>query len=439
MFSIRRFLMAALVSVILGGGVLLGWGTYHTLYHELDEQYDAELVQSTRLMAAFWGDDAPAPRVARLEPSEQRYQRYFVYQLWRRGELVLASDGAPREPLIPLTDPQRGGRYLEAEGWHTYALPLAGARWVIVAESDRARRSLVANTAATVLAPYLLSVPVILLLVWLAVRWGLRPLTRLARSVSVRDANNLTPLRHRPVRELAPLTEAINTLLARLVGTLEREKRFTADAAHELRTLLMALRLHADNAAQLDDPQEVAASLSQLTRAVDRAGRTVEQLMQLSRLDPQRAAAGDRCDLVAVARDCITLIAPLAEQRRQTVALEGPPHLWVAMPAEVADMLIRNLLDNACRYSPEGAAVGVRIAEAEGQARVEVSDGGPGLTGEQQRRFTGRFSRGRQDVPGAGLGLSIVDRILSIYGGALRFRLRDEDRPAAAVMTLPRG
>ncbi|UWN51066.1 Sensor protein QseC [Alcanivorax sp. ALC70] len=438
MFSIRRFLMLALVAVILGGGTLLGWGTYRTLYHELDEQYDAELVQSGRLMAAFWNEGhVPDPAVARLEDSEHRYRRYFVYQLWDGGERVLASDGAPHDPLLPLEDPAAGGRYREEGGWHAYAMPLPGDRWVVVAESDAARRSLVANMAATVLLPYVLSVPVILVLVWLAVRWGLGPLTRLARSVQQRDANNLAPLRHRAVRELAPLTEAINMLLARLVGTLEREKRFTADAAHELRTLLMALRLHADNAAQLSDPEEVSASLTQLRRAVDRASRTVEQLMNLSRLDPQAGAAEARCDVVAVARDCLALIAPLAEQRGQTVALDAPDRQAVALPAEVTDMLIRNLLDNACRYSPRGTAVGVRVRAAAGQVLVEVFDGGPGLTAEQQSRFTGRFSRGRQDVPGAGLGLSIVDRILTIYGGALRYRLRTEDQPAAAVMTLP--
>ncbi len=102
MFSIRRFLMLALVAVILGGGTLLGWGTYRTLYHELDEQYDAELVQSGRLIAAFWNEGhVPDPAVARLEESEHRYRRYFVYQLWDGGERVLASDGAPAIPFCP--------------------------------------------------------------------------------------------------------------------------------------------------------------------------------------------------------------------------------------------------------------------------------------------------------------------------------------------------
>ncbi|KYZ86602.1 two-component sensor histidine kinase [Alcanivorax sp. KX64203] len=438
MFSIRRFLMTTLIALILGSGMLLVWGTYRTLYHEMDEQYDAELVQSGRLMAAFWRDGhPPQPEIAQLEPREHRYQRYFVYQLWRDEELILASSGAPERALLPLDNPEEGGRYRETGGWHAYALPLSGGRWVVVAESDKARRSLVSNTAITLLTPYVLTVPVILLLVWLAIRRGLGPLTRLARSVESRDADNMAPIRQRPVRELAPLTDAINTLLARLVNTLEREKRFAADAAHELRTLLMALRLHADNATELNDPADVAASMTQLRKAVDRAARTVEQLLLLARLDPQSVSAQQHCDAVAVARDCVALVAPLAEQQGQTVTLKAPPQAWLGLPAETADMLMRNLLDNACRYSPPGTDVTVDISEGDGNVRIEISDGGPGLTEEQQRRFSGRFSRGRQDVPGAGLGLSIVERILSIHGGALRFRLRSSERPAAAVLTLP--
>ncbi|MBA4723144.1 MAG: sensor histidine kinase N-terminal domain-containing protein [Alcanivorax sp.] len=438
MFSIRRFLMTTLITLILGSGLLLVWGTYRTLYHEMDEQYDAELVQSGRLMAAFWRDGhPPEPEIAQLEPREHRYQRYFVYQLWRDGELVLASSGAPEQPLVPLESPRQGGRYREPEGWHVYALPLSGQRWVLVAESDKARRSLVSNTAIALLAPYVLSVPVILLLVWLAIRRGLGPLTRLARSVESRDADNLTPIRQRPVRELAPLTDAINTLLARLVNTLEREKRFTADAAHELRTLLMALRLHTDNAAELGDPDEVAASMSQLRKAVDRAARTVEQLLQLARLDPQAVSTRQRCDAAAVARDCVALVAPLAEQQGQAVTLSAPEAAEVGMPAEMVDMLMRNLLDNACRYSPPGTDVAVVITGGDDEVGVEIRDGGAGLTEEQYRRFSGRFSRGRQDVPGAGLGLSIVERILSIHGGALRFRPRSAEQPAVAILTLP--
>jgi len=439
MFSIRGFLMTALVSVIIVSGVLLVFGTYHTLYHELDEQYDAELVQSGRLMASFWRDGhMPDPTVARLEPSEHRYQRYFVYQMWRQGRLVLASDGAPLDPLMPLESADDGGRYMEIGDWHAYGVPLSGNRWVVVAESDTARRSLVKNMAGTVLVPYLLSVPVVLLLVWLAVRRGLMALTRLARSVAARDADNLTPVPHRAVRELAPLTEAINSLLSRLVNTLEREKRFTADAAHELRTLLMALRLHTENAIEFSDPREVADSLSQLRLAIDRASRTVEQLMILSRLDPALPPRTlSHCHGDSVARDTLAMMLPLANQFGHHVEADLERGLDVRVPEDMFQIVLRNLIDNACRYSPPASRITVSGYRSGEQVVFLITDGGPGLSPEEQVTFTGRFSRGRTDVAGSGLGLSIVERILGLVGGSLSYRPASPLLPAAAELRLP--
>ncbi|MEC8880251.1 MAG: ATP-binding protein [Pseudomonadota bacterium] len=439
MFSIRRFLMLTLLAVILGGGLLLGWGTYRTLHHELDEQYDAELVQSGRLIASFWSEgEVPDPAAVALAPEEHRYQRYFIYQLWQRSQLVLGSAGAPDKPLIPLTDSNQRRLLVERNGWHVYGIALPGERWVVVAESDAARHSLGRNMAGTVLAPYLLSVPLVLILVALAIRWGLWPLTRLARAVTARHEDNLTPLRHRRVRELAPLTQAINALLARLVETLEREKRFTADAGHELRTLLMALRLHADNAVELSDPEDVAASMSQLRRAIDRASRTVEQLMVLSRLDPRSAPRTDEyCDGAEVAQEVLAIVEPLAMQHGHQVTSVLAPGLSISIPAEMLQMVLRNLLDNACRYSPPASRLALSGYRDGGEIVFVIADGGPGLTQTQQQRFSGRFSRGRHDVPGAGLGLSIVQRILDLYHGTLCFQLPAPDRPAAAEVRLP--
>ena len=439
MFSIRRFLMLTLLAVILGGGLLLGWGTYRTLYHELDEQYDAELVQSGRLIASFWSNgEVPDPAAVALAPEEHRYQRYFIYQLWQHGRLVLGSAGAPEKPLMALTGENQRRVFIEHNGWHVYGIALPGERWVVVAESDAARHSLVRNMAGTVLAPYLLSVPLVLILVALAIRWGLGPLARLARAVTARDEDNLTPLRHRRVRELAPLTQAINALLARLVATLEREKRFTADAAHELRTLLMALRLHADNAVELSDPEDVAASMSQLRRAIDRASRTVEQLMVFSRLDSHGAPRTDeRCDGAEVAGEVLATVALLVTRHGHEITSAVDAPLPVSVPAEMLQMVLRNLLDNACRYSPPASRLALSGHRDGDWVVFVIADGGPGLTPAQQQRLSERFSRGRHDVPGAGLGLSIVQRILDLYHGRLSFQLPAPDRPAAAEVRFP--
>ena len=171
-FSIRRFLVASILMVILGGGLLLGILTYRTIYHELDEQYDAELVQSAHLLAGFWQDGhPPETSLSALDSQESRYLRYFIYQLWQSGKLVSASEGSPESPLVALNERPH---YEEIKGWHAYSLPLSNNRWLILAESDYARHSMVKNVAGSLLAPYLISVPFVMLLVWLAIFLGLQ-------------------------------------------------------------------------------------------------------------------------------------------------------------------------------------------------------------------------------------------------------------------------
>ncbi|MEE3319682.1 MAG: ATP-binding protein [Pseudomonadota bacterium] len=435
--SIRRFLIASLLMVILGGGVLLAFLTYRTIYHELDEQYDAELVQSAHLLAGFWQDGHPPDAsLSALDRQESRYLRYFIYQLWQGGKLVSASEGYPETPLVPL---QKKPLYTETKGWHAYSLPLTNERWLILAESDYARHSMVKNVAASLLMPYIISVPFVILLVWLAIRLGLSPISDLARSVSRRSPDNLSPLSDsRRVRELEPVKEAINALLLRLKAGIEREKRFTADAAHELRTLLMVLQLHADNARSLSDSEQREASLQKLQEAVGRAERMLEQLLVLARLDPAHGSPehGASADILRVARDTLASLVPLGDRFQQQLELSLETSLWAKIPEEALQLVLRNLVDNACRYAAPGL---VRLsAEQQGdRIIIEVTDSGEGLSEGQWHRFGERFSRGHSDSEGAGLGLSIVNGLLSLYGGSLSYRKRCAQSPAAAIVVLP--
>ena len=436
MFSIRRFLLASLLVLIVGGGVLLGTMTYLTLYHELDEQFDAELVQSAHLLARFLPAHRDASLSTPLTQAEHRYQRYFVYQVWQGDTLVSASEGTPTTPLVALQDEPHLG---ERDGWHSYALPLPGNRWLVLAESDAARRSIVDNMTATVLAPYVLSLPVILLLVWLAIRRGLAPLAALTASVSRRTPENLSPLvRARPVRELEPLHDALNALLTRLEDGIAREKRFTADAAHELRTLLMVLRLHADNAVSGSQTPLSDDSLLQMQQAITRAERMLEQLLVLARLDPLHARMPEinRAEVVSVARDTLASLVPLADQYQQQLQLLVEQPIWVSLPPEALHLLLRNLVDNACRYAAAGD-IAISAAVTDDTVILVISDAGDGLSEAQQKRFSERFSRGSGVAGGAGLGLSIVDGVLSLYGGTLRYRQREGDTTAAAILSLP--
>ncbi len=259
------------------------------------------------------------------------------------------------------------------------------------------------------------------------------------RSLSRRSPDNLTPLTSgRRVRELEPVKEAINALLQRLEAGIEREKRFTADAAHELRTLLMVLRLHAENARSLTDSDQREDSLKGIEEAVGRAERMLEQLLVLARLDPARGAPDPhaRADVLRVARDTLASLVPLGDRFHQQLELRLEAPLWVAVPEEALQLVLRNLIDNACRYAPPGV-IAVSAQRQGRQVRIEVTDNGAGLEPEEWQRFSERFSRGRSDTDGAGLGLSIVNGLLSLYGGSLTYRKQCAQSPAAAIVLLP--
>jgi len=216
------------------------------------------------------------------------------------------------------------------------------------------------------------------------------------------------------------------------------KKRFTADAAHELRTLLMVLRLHADNAVSGSQTPLSDDSLLQMQQAITRAERMLEQLLVLARLDPLHARMPEinRAEVVSVARDTLASLVPLADQYQQQLQLLVEQPIWVSLPPEALHLLLRNLVDNACRYAAAGD-IAISAAVTDDTVILVISDAGDGLSEAQQKRFSERFSRGSGVAGGAGLGLSIVDGVLSLYGGTLRYRQREGDTTAAAILSLP--
>jgi two-component system OmpR family sensor kinase len=225
--------------------------------------------------------------------------------------------------------------------------------------------------------------------------------------------------------ELQPLAASLNALLARLDEALAAQRRFTADAAHELRTPLAALALQAEHAERASDAAGRAAAMADLKSGVARAARLVEQLLTMARLEPEALSRNfSRVDLVALANDAIVARAPIAEARRidlgRTESAAVPVY---GDPASLAT-LIANLLDNALRYTPEGGRVDVAVADDAGQAILSVIDTGPGIPIAARERVFERFHR---EIPpgdethaaGGGLGLSIVRRIAEAHGASI--------------------
>jgi len=225
--------------------------------------------------------------------------------------------------------------------------------------------------------------------------------------------------------ELRPLANSLNALLARLSDALNAQRRFTADAAHELRTPLAALKLQVELVARAPDDAARAAALAELEEGVDRASHLVEQLLAMARLEPEALAKnfGD-CDLIGLAKDVIVPRAALAADRSIDLGLARESTVHARGDAASLSMLLANLLDNALRYTPEGGRIDVAVDDDAGHAVISVADTGPGIPAHDRERVFDRFHRGEntddgRGPTGSGLGLSIVKRIADAHGATV--------------------
>ncbi|MCK2185177.1 ATP-binding protein [Halomonas getboli] len=447
MSSIRRRTLGLVLAVVALCMLAIGVTSYRDAAHEVEALFDARLAQHARLLEGLV--HAPLPEARRdallasldgalrrdapgLSPDDgHRYEGKVAFQAWRGDRLLLRSAGAPAEPF---TDRRAGygDETLDGHEWRVFALGGDGDLRVLVGERGDVRGELVTGIALRTLVPDLLGLPALAALLWWAIGWGLRPLSRLATQIEARDPQRLNPLPDDPLpRELATIVGALNGLLARIRRLRSREKRFIADAAHELRTPLTVLDLHAQNALAAEDPEDRREALTLLRDGLARTTRVVGQLLTLARLDPEQESAPDqRIDLLHEVRESLAELMPLATDHRQSLHLEaddGADWRLRTEPGAVAT-LMQNLVGNAIRHSPAGSRIDVALS-AEAQAlRLQVDDSGPGIPEAHRQQALARFHRGGSGA-GAGLGLSIVDRLVQRHGG----RLTLDDAPGGGL------
>ncbi len=316
-----------------------------------------------------------------------------------------------------------------------------------VAETRGKRSKLATEIIKGVMVPQFIILPLAVLLVWLALVHGIRPLSELERRIRARRPDDLSPIEDEQVpQEVAPLVASINDLLQRLKVTLSNQKRFLADAAHQLKTPLAGLRMQAEMAQQQLPPgvgEEVQRSLRQLATSSARAAHTVNQLLALARAEAAgRALPREPVDLVRVAREVVEDLVPLALDKGIDLGFETLPaapqpglptvRLW-GNPTLLAE-LVRNLADNALRYTPRGGVVTVRVLTDpfSGVQVLQVEDNGPGIPPDERERVLAPFYRALgTNVDGSGLGLAIVHEIVRQHGAQLAMEDADPQRPHA--------
>ncbi|MDP2228884.1 MAG: ATP-binding protein [Moraxellaceae bacterium] len=448
MRSIHRQLLLTLLLTLVGAFSLSGLLSYFTTAHEVDELFDAQLIENARVLKGVlnqpgdkvnWGQmqDALAetthehPASGDAMASGHAYEKKIAIQVWSAdgSNLLLRSPSAPERALAPL----RHGFYAQRSGahlWHVYtsALP-ANGYWLLVAERSDIRDEVTLNIAASLLIGGIAGLVLATWRVRRSLRRELAPLRKLHDAIAERGPEHLGAIAlEAPPEELQPVVSALNHLLGRVNDGIERERRFLADAAHELRTPLAVLRLQAENAIAADATPTQRLHLERLITGVDRSTRVVEQLLLLARLDANAVPFVPRTVAVdEIARDIIASLAPLAHARQQDIGLSQlASQCHIAGEPVLLGALLRNLVENALRHTPEGGSIDVQLQSVGEQLRLSVSDSGPGVAPDVLERLTCRFVRDSQhDTGGSGLGLSIASHIAALHGSALHLANRE--------------
>jgi two-component system OmpR family sensor kinase/two-component system sensor histidine kinase QseC len=384
--SIRVRLLVSLLALLLAAAAVMGAVTYRNVLAETEAVFDYQL-QQMALSLRDQGEIGPAQADTLADE-----QLDVVVQIWTvDGRSIYASRrhaSLPERALLGLATLSVDGR-----AWRTYSVATR-QRVIQVAQPVEIRQRLAARAAWRSVLPLLLIAPLAALAIgWLAAR-NLAPLQRLASEVQARDAGSLAPLRVEGLPdEAAPLAAALNALLERLRQSLDAQRAFVADAAHELRSPLTALKLQLQLLRRAGDAAEREAAGTALGTGIERASRLVEQLLALARSEPGAPATMEPVDLEDVARAAVADTVAFASGRGVTLELDAAAPVRASGDGVAFGLLVRNLVDNAARYSPKGSLVVVRVTHDEGRPILLVDDAGPGIPAAERERVFDRFYR----------------------------------------------
>ncbi|QNP47803.1 ATP-binding protein [Diaphorobacter aerolatus] len=437
--SLGKRLLLFICAAIALTAMLQAAFAYRNALEQTDTLFDYQMQQTAFALRAGLPVDARGR--AQGAPSENENHE-FIVQVWTNEGLRIfeSAFGAalPQNAVLGFADiPARGTLY------RVFSLQTR-SQVIQVAQDMRVRRKLARDAAWRSLVPIALLAPLLALAVWWVVRSSLAPMQRVRGEIASRRPQDLSPVRTDGLpEEVQPLVGELNALLLRMQHAFEAQQHFVADAAHELRSPLAALRLQVQGLQRAGDDATRAQAAARLVAGIDRATKLVEQLMVLARQE-ERAASGAahepvRLDLLAA--QAVADAAPFALQRRIDLGLAQADTVTVTGQSDALRILLRNLIDNAIKYTPEGGTVDVRVQALEGQARLIVDDSGPGIPPDERADAMRRFHRTRQDgapqVQGSGLGLAIVDTIARAHAASIALDTAPEWGGLRVMLSMP--
>ncbi len=410
MKSLRTRLSVLLLLAAIVTALAIGVVTYRQALAENEELFDYQLRQIALSLRDQGVASVPSFRLDEEPPN-------VVVQIWTaNGTMLYLSH--PGDPLF--TRAMLGFTNINAgnQMWRVYAIATHD-RIIQVAQPFDLRRDLAANAAWRSLAPLLGFAPLMALLIWWLVGSSLLPLRRLAREVGKRDAGSLERVSEAGLpSEIAPVVKALNSLLGRLQRAFASQRAFVADAAHELRSPLTALKLQLQLLARAPDEAARKEALGKLHEGIDRATHLIEQLLTAAQTDPNdRIPERQPVDLAELMRQAIADVFVMAQARRIGIELNAPEKLMLDADPASLRILARNLLDNAVRYTPEGGSVQASLEQHTGRVELAIEDSGPGIPANDRPRVFDRFYRRNvSEQTGSGLGLAIVLNVAQQHG-----------------------
>lgn len=425
MSSIRLFLTLTIIAIITLVNFLSSLRGYRESMAEAETLFNEQLLEYALLISAMLpgrSDSGPVNR-ASFNPQLDNapgFQSTLVIQVVDDAQNLLFNFNTAA--VAPVTTLSPGYRDVNFDGyrWHTLTYrDNLNQRWIITGQRYDIRFSLAEQVVLQSVLPIVLSIPLAGFIVWLLIGIGLRPVSRLARELKGKEVTDLSPvvLEHTPI-ELAPLQHSTNELLGRLKASFEREKRFAADAAHELRTPISVLKVQIHNL--LDELESAPQSAQQLKLGIDRMGHLVEQILDLNRTSPDLYMA--KFELIDLYDLCQEVVSDCYEQfmnKNQVLELLGDKAVIRADRFAIVTLL-KNLISNASKYTQAEGHITVEVMKHAEAVVLSVTDNGPGIPESERERALERFYRSGRDrhdsgQPGCGLGLAIVKHIVDLH------------------------
>lgn len=433
MSSIRLFLIASILATLTLFNFVAALQGYQASLREAEQLFDNQLYQTARLIANLHAGQIETP------PNPQSN---LAYQVWHNNQLIATSSPSLRQPIIELLP---GFDHANFNGYRWRTLVFYDDNhnnWIIVAERSDLRYMLAESVITQAVLPILLGIPLAGLLIWLIVSRGLKPLRDLSEQLKNKQANDLTPIAIPDLKsELKQVNHSINALMRRLGSALDREKRFTADAAHELRTPISALKVQLHNLREEVPPGNEA--FAQLEAGVERMQHLVKQLLSLYRSTPEEFSHQmTRLNLYELAQEVIANQHQDFEKFNQLLELEGE-NCFVEGDPFALTTLLQNLLSNANKYTPAGGQIRVTTEAVGGHICLKVEDSGPGISPTDYSKVFERFQRLSHikdvaAVQGCGLGLTIVKHIADLHNARTSIAPSSFDTGTAFIILFPR-